>query len=62
MFRPWTPSRDAAPGRLGRLNQLGLLRLVDEPGSFITQQQAHEATLDAMYDADGRLRVHQTDG
>lgn len=55
-YKPWSPSRDATPARLGRLNGLGLLELRSTPGPSITQQQAHEATLDALYDEHGLLR------
>ena len=60
-YRPMSPSRIATGGRLQRLNNLGLLRLEPIPGPPITQQAAHEATLDALYDENELLRVHETD-
>lgn len=57
LFRPSRPDALVLPPRLARLNALGCLRLVPPGSGGITQAQAHEAILDAMYDEDGVLRV-----
>lgn len=49
LFRPRSPWREATGARLERLNNLGLLELRPTPAEPITQQAAHQATLDAMY-------------
>ena len=50
---PRIASQPASAPRLVRLQNLGLL-------PHITNQQAHELILDAMYDEDGKLRLDPT--
>ena len=50
LYAPRVRHARARMARLDRLNALGLLELRAQAGEPITMQQAHEATLDALYD------------
>ncbi len=49
IFAPRAHMARAGASRLARLLELGLLELRSEPGPIITQGEAHQAILDALY-------------
>lgn len=49
IYAPHAQYAPATLARLYRLNAMGLLELRTTPGESITQGQAHEAILDAIY-------------
>ncbi len=58
MFRPNSPMAQVATmPRLARLLRLGALALVPPGTGRITNLEAHQAILDALYDEHGQLRV-----
>lgn len=57
LYEPLARYTPARANRLDRLNRLGMLAIRPSPGPPLTQGEAHDAILDAMYDEAGRLRL-----